>query len=168
MDFAVASKTLHRSGNPDLGGGIKRFLQDDCHQDTVNLMSEPLQFSSYPTFKKFHEFPHACLAWSEDATWGSYESVFASETDVPPSTDILLYSEDGNEEVDFDDDEYVVEGGTIGCVDNPGDLSGGFPSSDRNLPDFPSPQSNPVVLTPPDQPQGPDAEPCEEIGRAHV
>ena len=52
--------------------------------------------------------PHACMAVSDIATWGSSDPSVVTDTDVPSSSESLsFYSDD---EIDFDD-EFVVHGG---------------------------------------------------------
>ena len=66
--------------------------------------------------------PHACIAFSDTATWGS--ALSASETDVPSSQDDLptLFPE-SDTEIDSDDD-YVIQGGRPGGLDWNIDQSG--------------------------------------------
>ena len=51
--------------------------------------------------QKLKEFPHACLAISDAATWGSPSS-YDTDTDVPSTTDELSTGEEDT--VDFDDE----------------------------------------------------------------
>ena len=59
--------------------------------------------------EKLKEFPHACVAFSDTATWGSHDTT--TDTDVPSSSDELSFLGDPSEdEIDLDGD-YVVHGG---------------------------------------------------------
>ena len=49
-----------------------------------------------PSVDKLKQFPHACVAFSDTATWGSIESV-ATDTDVPSSNDELSVLDDSSE-----------------------------------------------------------------------
>ncbi|MDP7647743.1 MAG: hypothetical protein QGH82_06730, partial [Candidatus Woesearchaeota archaeon] len=173
---AVPPPPVAEADFPDVGGEVTPVPDEVEEQPEVlieelmsdvedgdQLLAVASAAVSHPTFAKFIEYPHACIAWSEAATWGSSESTLLSETDVPPSADITSCFEDEADMIafdDIDDEDFVVDGGTSGYVDSPEVLSGG-PSFDGVNPDFPSPQSNPLVLSPSDQPQGFEQDPCE-------
>ena len=59
---------------------------------------------------KFFEHPHACLAMSDVATWGSSVPFVITDTDVPSSADHLSFGDSDyhtEDELEFDDD-FVV------------------------------------------------------------
>ena len=60
------------------------------------------------------EMPHACMAMSDVATWGTQESELMTETDMPSTSDEMptLVDSSSDEEIDFDDD-YVVHAGFL-------------------------------------------------------
>ena len=67
-------------------------------------LSTACSTTSFPSPSKLLEFPHACVAFSDVATWGSPSSV-DTETDVPSTSDELsLCDEFAETEVEFDDD----------------------------------------------------------------
>ena len=65
---------------------------------------------------KLLEHPHACVAFSDVATWGSPSSV-DTDTDVPSTSDELtMFDESVEDEFDFDDD-FPVHGGADRSVE---------------------------------------------------
>ncbi len=100
----------------------------------VQLHNGPLSgvLSSSPTAispEKLREYPHACIALSDVATWGSHSTM--SDTEAPSSSDELLSFEgQSDEEIDLDD-EYVIHGGTPEVREHVSNLSespGGSPA----------------------------------------
>jgi hypothetical protein len=64
-------------------------------------------------FNRLVRHPHACMAMSDVATWGSSAPSVITDTDVPSSTDSLLFHDSElhtEDELEFDDD-FVVHGG---------------------------------------------------------
>ena len=62
---------------------------------------------------RFVEHPHACLAMSDVATWGSSAASVNTDTDVPSSSDHTSFGVSDyhtDDELEFDDD-FVVHGG---------------------------------------------------------
>jgi len=79
-----------------------------------------------PYITELLEFPHACAALSDAATWGSASSADTA-TDVPLTSDELSVFEDSEEEIEFDDD-FVVHGGNECGITDP------FPDPEAELP----------------------------------
>ena len=73
-----------------------------------------------PTSDKLREHPHACIALSEEATWGSLSSGPQSDTDVPSShgDDQDLDATDWEQDLD---DGWVVQGGVSPAVESRGE-----------------------------------------------
>ena len=63
-----------------------------------------------PVFNTFLEHPHACLAFSEAATWGSAHHSDSTNTDVPDTEDGMPELANTDDEFECDDD-WVVSGG---------------------------------------------------------
>ena len=71
------------------------------NSDPVSLISKRLSH------------PHACMAVSDIATWGSSNPSVVTDTDVPSSSESLSFPESDvntDDEIEFDD-EFVVHGG---------------------------------------------------------
>jgi len=73
---------------------------------------------SFASKSKLLEHPHACVALSDVATWGSLSSV-DTFTDVPSTADELSDLSNSAEEEDEFDDDYVVHGGNNQGVPQP-------------------------------------------------
>ena len=85
--------------------------ETDDVEESVTANSVRVSKCTFPSMSKLLEFPHACVALSDVATWGSLSSG-GSATDVPSTSDELSVCEDANEsEFEFNDD-FAVYGGT--------------------------------------------------------
>ena len=87
--------------------GVEQTVQSAVAFKAIELDSQHLSIN---LSDRFRVCPHACVAYSDTATWGSPESI-ATETDLPSSSNELSGLEESSDE-DFDfDDEFVVRGG---------------------------------------------------------
>ena len=95
------------AGNEDIvvdGPIIEELFSDAEAEDAVEdvaaavLLPEQVTFR-YPSPEKMKQFPRACLAMSDSATWGSHDSTAMTDTDVPSTADELSMTDN---DVDFD------------------------------------------------------------------
>ena len=97
----VADEEAEEAVEP-IASAVRARLTEDSRR--------PLDYS-HSSFDKFKEHPHACLAMSDVATWGSSAPTAFTDTDVPSTADDLSSMMSGSEEeVEFDDD-LAVHGG---------------------------------------------------------
>ena len=86
--------------------------------------------------------PHACMALSDDATWGSHHSTIMSDTDVPATADELSqFGDDDDCDMFDEDDDYVIEART-------GEPSG---TDEREESGVDTPNVHPVLISATDE-----------------
>ena len=80
----------------DLFSDAEGVAEDDSQNQENAIVSrvgvDDKCISSPYTREKLIEHPHACVAFSDAATWGSHHTSLMSDTDVPSSTDELTAS----------------------------------------------------------------------------
>jgi len=85
---------------------------EGLEEEAIASASRYRQLPASPT--KLLEFPHACLAFSDAATWGSHASSYDTATDAPSTSDELSAVGEEQSSGDFDDefdDDFAIYGG---------------------------------------------------------
>jgi len=156
-DFEVAASLLME----DKSEGRKIRFQDGTQPGSLpsvpeeSLLDLPAASGTckkLSPFDKLRQYPHACMALSDIATWGSSDS--ASETDLPSSSDELLFlASDTEPEVDAQDD-FAVQGGNPLFIEEFDE----DPSDNQPMPtpELNEPLGQPTVFTPPQIQPTPD------------
>ena len=91
-------------------GEVTEVVEEDSEKE--ELRAAKAIFVNYPSdpLKGWFEKPHACMALSEAATWGSVSDL-EDHTEAPSSDNQLSFLEESDaEDIDFDD-EFDVHGG---------------------------------------------------------
>ena len=127
---------------PDVEGPLPEVEAVAEDVDELPRASTTLSFASKSVLL---EHPHACIALSDVATWGSQTSV-DSLTDVPSTSDELSEIDNSPDIEDEFDDDYAVYGGNDSGVANP----------------FPDVDSSPQVSAEKDNKETQDADVEEE------
>jgi len=167
--------------SPEEAEADDQFLQaliEDLEQDVqeagvvaasrVDVSVPERPRTSGTKYNKFKDYPHACLALSDAATWGSAPSQI-SDTDVPSTSDELTALGDSDLDVEFDfDDEYVCHSLPSGRVEDFSDSTEHPNESEEKPPlevELP-PSGKPVTLGPSEDPGEADQEEPEPRARS--